>query len=369
MKESGRALSRELSWLAPFLCLGLIALALLRPWPVFPAPAHSRIVTDADGVKVAIPVPLRGVVAWASDFLQKTHAPEILLEGGGTRERAWFASTLVSRLYPQVLESDGLWNEPSDAESLLAQDSGAVYFGRADRRRLGLITFATWARRESTDETIFSMTRVMNAALGQEARGEAFIADYRLAFANLQQELQPQTLTELPSLIGVVCPPGNWSRLTAWDGADARAGVRGAAESYLATGREQDAERILAMNSDMIILFVGDVQDFLHDPRWQGLKAVRDRRVYGNNPNLHGYTFDLDNVPLSTRWIAELAHPERLQPKFRELLRDHYLEAYGYRLSDEEIDELLRLDQNRETAGYARFRKNALASSGEGPPQ
>ncbi len=350
--------AREGVWLAPFLCLGLMALVPARPWPTFPPPAQYRTVTDANGTAVTVPVPLRGVVAWIPDFLSKTHAPDRLLKLGDPRDRAGFAASLFGKLFPQLVKKDDLWT-PDDGtlESTLAHErDNSVYTSGGDAR-LGMITFSDWPGGPitSADETIFAMTRSLNTLLGQEERGEALIARYQGELQDLQGALQPQTLADRPSILGMVSPSNDWSRLSARGGDDdSRAGATDGTKGWAAMGRYDDAERILAMDPDIVILWVGEARAFLRDPRWQGLKAVRDGRVYSHiGPGR--YTFDLDNVPLATRWLAEIAHPDRLQPRVRELLRDHYRNAYGYSLSDAEMDDLLNIQDNRDSAGYVRF--------------
>jgi len=91
---------KELFWLAPFAFLGLIALAPLRLAPTFPASAQNRVMIDAEGVKVAIPLPFRAVLgSGPSDFLEISHAPEVILEAGRSGTRRSFASGLMSRIY------------------------------------------------------------------------------------------------------------------------------------------------------------------------------------------------------------------------------------------------------------------------------
>ena len=142
-------------------------------------------------------------------------------------------------------------------------------------------------------------------------------------------------------------PAGRW-----------RSGVRDASLGWRDVGRQQEAERILAMNPD-IVLTNEPVDDFLRDPRWQGLSAVRSRRVYngplrdfdGSSGNLFGLTFN----PLWSRWLAEIAHPDRMPANLRERLRTQVETLYGYRLSKAEIDELLNVEKNHAADGYARF--------------
>jgi hypothetical protein len=366
-----KSLIKELFWLVPFVSIALIAGGTLRRPPVFPVPAESRMIVDAEGVNVAVPTPFRAIVGYGgSDFLETSHAPEILLKAGNFHDRDfWFASGLMSRIYPQVLKDDDLWSCPSDLESLLAQDVGATYFFGgplgSSLRHIGLAVITRGWRPKSRDDLIFTATRLENAALGDRERGETFIAGYQEAFAHLDRDLQPDTLTNHPRVLTMGGSARDWSNLyifgikaSQFDGQDQRVGVENASEGYEASGRQQDVERILAMNPDIIFLLGESVHEFLQDPRWRGLKAVQSNRVYNGLRTLRGSyepLYGLDFRPLWARWQAEIAHPDRLKPKVRELLRDHFVKAYGYRLSDGEIDDLLRIDENKESAGYARF--------------
>ncbi len=83
----------------------------------------------------------------------------------------------------------------------------------------------------------------------------------------------------------------------------------------------------------------------MNDPRRQGLKAVRDRRVYKWEQG------NLTVRPAEIRWLAEIAHPDRLQPRVRQLMRDRVREEFGYSLSDDQIDQMLHVDENSDSAG------------------
>jgi hypothetical protein len=144
----------------------------------------------------------------------------------------------------------------------------------------------------------------------------------------------------------------DWSYTSASDEYfDPRLGISGATKGHKALGREQDVERILLMNPDIII---ADPKDIMSDPRWLGLKAVRERRIYGGT-RFSPYIWDLNFQPLGMRHLAEVVYPDRLKPKLRGMLRKKF-ENYGYRLKDYEIDWLLNLETNRGSVGYlARF--------------
>ncbi len=362
---------KELIWLAPLTFLGLISLALMRSWPMFPAPAQSRMITDAQGEKVAVPLPFRTISG--NDFLEVTHAPETLFKFGNSRDRIKFATMMMSRFYPDVLRNDALWDCPPDNESLLYRSDGLTFIsaqGPALFQRLGLPYVNVFADTANADEHIFAVVRTINAALGHEEQGEAFIADYQQTYEDLKRELQPETLTSLPRVLPMGSSSKNWSYLWIFgpdrtDSNDKTVGVRNAAAGFENTGRQQEAERILAMDPD--IIFSGPVEDFIHDPRWQGLKAVLNKHVYGGGsgfrPGLP--TWNLDSRPLGARFEAELVHPDRLQPKIRELTRAHFLKAYGYRLSDAEIDTMLGIEEQKNLPGFARF--TSVAPGGTKP--
>jgi hypothetical protein len=362
--------AEEFFWFAPFACLGLMAFGCLRPPPGYPAPLQSRVVTDARGTDVAVPLPFAALVRYGgSDYLELTHAPDALRQAGEPKDRDRFASGLMSRIYPRILRDDELWKYPTDLESLLARDRGGTYFdwNAQELRRIGIAALVVGWNPEDRDHMIFTATRIENAALGTAERGEGFIADYRRAYADLERELQPATLTHRPRAVGVVSSKTDWTWVVAFGDKDThtddrRMGMETATDGYMNTGRLQDAERILAMNPDIVFVRVESVADFLQDPRWRGLKAVQDRRVYEGLNRLRGsleLSYGLDLRPLWARWGAEIAHPERLQPRLRELLRAHFESTYGYRLSDTQIDNLLRIDENKNTVGYARFEGRA----------
>lgn len=370
-------LRREAFWFVPFVGLALMALTLMRPWPRFPPPGHSREVADANGVIERVPLPFRAITSsGGSDFLELSHAPDALAKAGNQRSREWFASGLMSRIYPGVLANDALWDFPPDIESTLAQDPGATYFvGIGDEtllRRVGLSVLRRSPRGNvNRDETVAAATRVVNDAAGTPDQGRLMVARYRQAYVALVDELQPGALARRPRVLDMYSSAKDRTYVGVMGGADARfdndrIGIETASDRLQATGRQQDAERVLLMNPDVLVVGGETVDEFLADPRWVGLKAVQDRRVYpsvrtlrGAREALHG----LDIRPLWARWRAEIAHGDRLQPRMRAALLEHYQEAYGYRLSDAQVDDMLRLQEGAHSQGYARFGAAASASA------
>jgi ABC-type Fe3+-hydroxamate transport system substrate-binding protein len=363
----------ELFWLLPFVCLGLSSLVPLRAPPVFSPPGVSREVVDAADARVAVPLPVQVVMSYGpAGFLETSHAPETIAAAGAALFRTRFATGLMSRIYPGVLANDALWNDDDETvESILAHDPGGTYFGGGDDvetlRQVGLAALRSAWHPKTRDAYVLSNTIITNAALGHPDAGKAFYAGYERGFADLKEDLQPGPTLERPRVLNMGSKLDDWRFLwvsgpeaTRFEQEEEKVWDRNASDGYMAKGRQQDAERVLMMDPDMIFLTSETPAEFLHEPRWSGLKAVRNHRVYEGARDLRDSMVGgtgLDLGPIWARWKAEVVHPERLPPKVRNLLAEHFAQAYGYTLSDDVIDNLLRIDENRDSAGYSRFLK------------
>ena len=118
-------------------------------------------------------------------------------------------------------------------------------------------------------------------------------------------------------------------------------------------------EQILTWNPQVVLLGNFDStmpSDLYRDPRWQGVEAVRARRVY--RVPLGGYRWDPPSheSALGWLWLAGLLHPERVQENIRTSVRDWFGFLYAYSPTDEEIDSILYLKENAGSAGYEAYR-------------
>jgi ABC-type Fe3+-hydroxamate transport system substrate-binding protein len=384
---------RELVWLAPFLCIAFIAAGLLRPLPRFPLPANYRTVVDAGGTPVHIALPFRGIAlatnSFANSYLENTRSPSLLVyadKPGG----------VMSWVYPEVLKRESLWNTKlfaktdspyTEVERLLAFDP-SVYVGCGGprdlvvriglpvyncggsddlRRRRGLPDLASkvgcgtppdpmrsrYPKRWGyyTEAGLFPGVRTYSALIGHPELAEPRVDAYCQAVADLREELQPSTLTGRPHVLAEGESPGNLPR----------AGIIDATMVRKIPG--DDAESLLVMNPDMIFLPQGTPRDFVRDPRWQGLKAVRDRRVYRRPGLMEWWAGGLTFKPVVMRWMAEVAHPERLQPRVRRILRDRMLNEFGYRFTEDQIDQQLHVAENSDSVGTERFTRDGASAN------
>lgn len=373
---------RELTWLAPFLCVGLICIGLFRPLPLIPAPDPSRTVVDADNTPVQIALPFRRAVmsSQLGPYLAYTASPETVANVAGDNSRDEFSRSIMSRIYPQLLNRRSVWDGRihDELESILAYDPGVVIDGNPLLRRVGIPVLSIFTGSD-WDQMSFSAARVETALIGNAGRGEALIAANKQAFADLEKELQPASFANRPRFLMMFSSShdGRFGALhegNLYDLYLERAGAEDAAKGWSAV-KQDDVERILAMEPDVILL-MGDARGqrdtvtdgpaaFMHDPRWRGLRAVRERRVY----RMVGWLDSLQFQPLWARWLAELAHPDRMKPELRQRMRDDFMRGFGYAIRDDEIDELLHTDENGSQPGYARFTRNEEANQGQKPAQ
>lgn len=120
-----------------------------------------------------------------------------------------------------------------------------------------------------------------------------------------------------------------------------------------------NVEQILTWDPEIILLGNFDpVQpaDIYADPRWQGLAAVKARKVY--KMPLGGYRWDppSQESALAWTWLAGLLQPTRFAVDLRADMRTWYRFLYDHDLDDAEIDRILFVAENAGSAGYERFR-------------
>ncbi len=129
---------------------------------------------------------------------------------------------------------------------------------------------------------------------------------------------------------------------------------------------DADFEFILRADPEVIFLDpsgTGDAllpKDLYGNPQWRSLRAVRSRRVY-QMPTLPLFALPVED-PIRWQWLAEILHPDRVPPSMRAEVRETLQLAYHYTPTDADLDRLLRLQENAESAGYGRFARAAGAA-------
>lgn len=113
-----------------------------------------------------------------------------------------------------------------------------------------------------------------------------------------------------------------------------------------------DAEQVLAWQPDIVFINYYDPEatpaDMYADPVLASVPAIQNRRVY-KTPRLDPSELE---APLVWMWMAMLAYPERFDWDLRGLIKEKYVEMYGQAPSDAEIDTILHVPANAESARY-----------------
>ncbi len=365
----------NLTWFIPFFCLGLVALATARPEPRSPPPRGERVVVDVRGKAVHIGLPFKGSVLTRgteiTGYLEATRDPDSLLAVTALRMGGRVRGHTIGRIFPQVLanprvwETDGISNAKGpkvEIERLLQFDPG-VFMGwytlAEPIERVGL-PFVGFSDFPKSREDLGYGPRTYAAVVGKPERGEALVARTDQLYRDLDEELQASNGMPKPRylyLLGrkddrAVTQLGATNHYTRFFAPHAYVENACACQSHYET---VDAEHVIAEDPDIIVLAPQPGQElpdeFVKDPRWLGLTAVVNRRVYRAPPGIDYFIA----APFWSRWLAELAHPDRLKPNARGLYRDYIAWLLAYRLSDEELDTAFAVKDNHAMVDAARF--------------
>jgi iron complex transport system substrate-binding protein len=215
--------------------------------------------------------------------------------------------------------------------------------------------------RYGTEEDAAQWLGMMGQILGREDRSDAILAwrsdaleSMRTATAEISDEERPRTLYFLRYLSSLrVAGTGTYNDFTI----DLAGGANVAGE--LNRFNDVSPEQILAWDPEVILLngFEDDLSpdDVYGNPVFADVSAVRNRRVY--QLPLGGYRWDPPNQesPLTWAWVASLLHPEGFDTDIRAEIQDRYQLLYGQVPNDDQIDGILRIARNGESAHYDRF--------------
>lgn len=112
-------------------------------------------------------------------------------------------------------------------------------------------------------------------------------------------------------------------------------------------GRPVTLEQVLAWNPDVII--VGSApndrsrQAILDDPRWRGVKAVRDGRVFVNPTGAYLWDRHSAEAALQVLWAAKVLHPSLFPDlDIEQETRAFYLRFFHHALTPSEFASILR---------------------------
>jgi len=129
-------------------------------------------------------------------------------------------------------------------------------------------------------------------------------------------------------------------------------------EGVVSEAGQVSSEQILDWDPEVIMLSGFDEstpEDIYADSRLAGVSAVQHKRVF--KTPLGGYRWQVPSAesPLMWQWMHEVLYPGERTGDLRGDIRAAFDDLFGYAISEDEIDQVLRLDLNKDAAGYGQF--------------
>jgi iron complex transport system substrate-binding protein len=119
--------------------------------------------------------------------------------------------------------------------------------------------------------------------------------------------------------------------------------------------RTVDVEQILAWNPEIIIIPAWAAElspaDFYANDLLASVDAIKNHRVY--KVPVFNRSPDYAEVYMTAEWLAAIAHPGTEAPSVRTSVADGYRTIYGVELTDAQLNTILEVDANKDSADYA----------------
>ncbi len=332
------------------------------------APALAAEVVDQSGRQVRLPERIEHLVAIPiplASMIMAVDGGPARLAGMNSASRADFQFGLLGRMYPaarQVPSQVAGEGFVPNVEALAATGADLV-FQWGDRgediiRPISALGIPVITLHYGDSALAAGWLRLVGAALGKPERGEALAGWFEQRSQQIAEQVAAVPGSERPRVLylqrsrsGLIAAGGGTSMdgdIRLAGGHNVAAGVPGFAPV--------DVEQLLVWDPQVILLnnFEPGLipAELLRDSRLAGLAAVRGKRVYSYPHG--GFRWDppSQETPLALDWLASLFHPEHAKPGLRQRIAEAYQLLYGYSMSAADIDDLLKLAGNGDSAHY-----------------
>lgn len=128
-----------------------------------------------------------------------------------------------------------------------------------------------------------------------------------------------------------------------------------------------NAEQLLLWNPDIILLtnFESGLTPsaLLNDPLLANISAIKQQRVYQYPKGGFVWEPPSQETPLTWQWLHNLFYPQNELTNLRDEMKNYYQLLYNYALTDAEIDQVLRMDENQSSHHYVQLFRQPLQVS------
>lgn len=333
------------------------------------APGEGIVVTDSVGRKVSVPndpasictvCPFTGQVA--------------ILLGVGDRITSTVnnvsRSELLGEICPSIRSASVVKNSGSvNAEEILRLGTDLIFVNKStyddadERAKLDTIGVPYVVIGFETVAQQLEAVRIIGQALGKEREAEAY-----LTWFGEVVDLLDTTLADVPqqprlyhAVNEAVRTDSAGSYCAEWIAHMGVVNVSTDGTALRLDGSKSytTLEQIYAWDPDLIICNEAQVDDYiLTDEKWQGLRAVREKRVYQIPIGVTrwGHPNSVE-TPLAMLWLSQLLYPDRFTFDLNDEIRRFYQTFYDYTVDDDTLDAIMEADSMRkpktETGGEA----------------
>ncbi|MCF8587872.1 ABC transporter substrate-binding protein [Gordonia liuliyuniae] len=213
-----------------------------------------------------------------------------------------------------------------------------------------------------TQEDLENWITLFAQIAGKPERGTELVGWQHAEIAKMRDRVAKQS-GERPRAM-ILSKTGDTYSTTTADGYDGfqfdLVGADLVTDGFVSDSGQVNAEQILAWNPEVIMLSGFDTStpaDIYADSRLAGTSAVKNKRVY--KTPLGGYRWQVPSAesPLMWQWMNQILYPTERNGELRTQMRDAFDDLFAYDISEDEIDQVLRLDMNGDAADYDQFRR------------
>lgn len=342
----------------------ILALVVLAGWPG--SAAAEVVIKDSRGQEIKLERPVDSVAIFPLPIPEAM----IAIDGGTARLKAInpraqsaLMKGVIGQLFPEIAQIRTDLVAPNfvpNVEEILkaAPDIVLQWQAKGDERVAPMENAGIKVATVSTDsrETRRGYIAMLGQILGKPDRAQAFLDWDDKTVADISAVLAAAGHKK-PRIAFIDSMNGNefvvFGREEAYFAAAGL--VNAATEAGFTDGSVKvGAESLLQWNPDIILVnYYNDTikpADILQHPVLASLDAVKNGRVY-KTPAIDPAT--AAGGELAYQWLAKIGYPDLFKGDMREAVSDGFKLLYGKDLTAGQIDQLMQMDWNGKSAGYA----------------
>jgi len=317
--------------------------------------AKTFTVTDCVGRSVAIPQQPKAIAT-----LDPFAGLAVIMYGGGDKMIATVGGVkrdmLLQRICPPLADASVVKEEGSfNAEAVLAMGidlmfiKSDMYRSNTEREKLDSLGIPYLVIDYNSIKSQRAAFAVIGEALGQSKKAKQMDDYYEGVVDKVSQRVSEIPQADRPSLYHSTSEAlrtdtegslgADWVGLTGVKNVSLGADLIFNEKNYYTT-----LEQIFVWDPDVIICNESGVADYmLKSKKWQGLRAVRESRVYQVPIGASRWGHDNSpETPLAILWLAQTLYPDRFEDvDLKSEMSWFYSTFFGYDLTEKEVDEII----------------------------